>query len=228
MSQDAFKSGDDWSYSGETGPEHWHEIAPICASGVRQSPIDLDGFETADLAPLICMYDVPAQHVDNNGHCIRIFFAAGAAIEVGERRFALDHLHFHVPSEHHIEGKSFAMEAHFVHRDKAGAVAVVAVFYENGRSSRALEKIAQPLPAGKGKARDLDSRLNAAEFLPDNLDYYYYPGSLTTPPATEGVNWYLLKRPLGVSTDEANEVLHAHGGPNNRPLQARNGRKVLA
>src|SRR4030067_1265223 len=29
-----------WTYSGETGPEHWGDINPTCSAGVQQSPIN--------------------------------------------------------------------------------------------------------------------------------------------------------------------------------------------
>ena len=31
-----------WTYSGETGPEHWGDINPTCSAGVQQSPINID------------------------------------------------------------------------------------------------------------------------------------------------------------------------------------------
>ncbi|MDN5865345.1 MAG: carbonic anhydrase family protein [Gammaproteobacteria bacterium] len=228
MNKEAFKADDDWSYSGDTGPEHWSEIAPLCATGRQQSPIDLEEFIPGDLPPLHFHYDVRALCLANNGHAVQVHFEPGGAIEVGDHRFDLDHLHFHAPAEHRIQGKGYELEAHFVHKDEANATAVVALLYEDGAFNRAFAKIDRLLPANKGETHELAIRLTAAEFLPDKRDYYYYDGSLTTPPATEGIGWYILKTPLTIETSEVQGVLRADDGPNNRPLQARNGRKVLA
>lgn len=36
---------------------------------------------------------------------------------------------------------------------------------------------------------DLDSFLRSVDFR----DFYNYPGSFTTPPCTEGINWFVMK-----------------------------------
>ena len=38
--------------------------------------------------------------------------------------------------------------------------------------------------------------------MPRNKAYYNYPGSLTTPPCSEGVNWIVLKNPIEVSAEQ--------------------------
>ncbi len=223
-----FRSDDDWSYSGATGPDHWSEIAPICATGHAQSPIDLAEFTPGELPPLHFRYDVRARRLVNNGHAVQVHFEPGGAIEVDERHFTLDHLHFHAPAEHRIRGRRYAFEAHFVHRDAQERIAVVALLYEEGSASPAFANIAEQLPASAAENHELKGRFGAADFLPDNRDYYFYSGSLTTPPAIEGVGWYILKTPLTIAIDQIEKLLRADDGPNNRPLQPRYGREILA
>jgi carbonic anhydrase len=227
MTNDAFETPDDWSYAGATGPEHWSEIAPLCEYGEQQSPIDLHHFTPAKLEPLRFDYDARAERIVNNGHCIQVHFEPGAALHVGERRYALDHLHFHVPSEHCVEGHGYDMEAHFVNQDATGNVAVIALLYSNGELDPAFAKLGSRLPESANGSIQLADTLLAAEFLPDSHDYYYYVGSLTTPPATEGVAWYILKAVQSIALEEARLLLKADDGPNARPLQARNERKVF-
>jgi len=63
-----------------------------------------------------------------------------------------------------------------------------------------------------------------SDFLPPDLDYYHYEGSLTTPPCSEIVMWYLFKQPIKIPTeflsllrqieDEKNQpLLHNHRHP---------------
>lgn len=227
MTNDTFETPDDWSYAGATGPENWSEIAPLCEYGEQQSPIDLRHFTPAKLEPLRFDYDLRAERVVNNGHCIQVHFEAGAALHVGERRYVLDHLHFHVPSEHRIEGRGYEMEAHFVNQDDAGNVAVIALLYSDGELDPAFAKLGSRLPGSANESAQPAKPLLASEFLPASHDYYYYVGSLTTPPATEGVAWYVLKSIQSVALEESRLLIRADDGPNARPLQNRNERKVF-
>lgn len=52
---------------------------------------------------------------------------------LGEVKYKLIQVHFHRPSEHTIGGRSFAMEAHFVHRADGGTLAAVCVLMATGR-----------------------------------------------------------------------------------------------
>ena len=46
--------------------------------------------------------------------------------------------------------------------------------------------------------------------LPANLDYWTYPGSLTTPPLLECVTWIVLRESISVSSEQ---VSFLHKGP---------------
>ncbi len=57
-------------------------------------------------------------------------------------------------------------------------------------------------------------------------EFYYYQGSLTTPPCSEGVEWVVMKKPLTISLDSY-RALNEHMGESNREVQPLNGRKVV-
>ncbi len=218
----------EWGYAGARGPAHWASLSPRyrACEGSNQSPIDLTGFVEAGLAPLRFDYRAGGQRIVNNGHTVMLPWAQGSAIALGRRRFALLQLHFHTPSEHRIDGKAFAMEAHFVHVDD-GEMAVVAVMLEQGKANPALAAMEEALPQRAGDMRTLPAPIAATGLLPAGRGYYYVNGSLTTPPCTEGVRWLVMKQPLQASKRQLEAFARAMGGPNNRPLQPTGARLVL-
>ena len=219
-----------WAYSGHSGPEHWGELEPqfgMCAQGKNQSPVDLQAPVKAELPPLSFAYTLETREILNNGHTVQINFATGSKLAVAGRQFELKQVHFHTPSENRIEGKAFAGEAHFVHADAAGNLAVVAVMLDEGKANPALAQLLDRAPTEAGEHRALDAGRALAALLPAQKDYFEYSGSLTTPPCSEGVLWLVMKQPISISTAELETLTRAMHGPNNRPVQQLNARLVL-
>ncbi|MGF1642530.1 MAG: carbonic anhydrase [Thiotrichales bacterium] len=219
-----------WSYDGEAGPPNWATLTPKFAtcSGKNQSPINLAGLIEAELPPLELNYGSGAsKDVENNGHTIQVNFTDGNAIKLDSVWFSLQQFHFHAPSENHINGKAFPMEAHLVHKDDSGNLTVVALMFEEGEANSELEKVWAEMPANANTVIPLDSKVNVSALLPENLDYYRFNGSLTTPPCTEGVRWVVMKNPVAASEAQIEKFAHVMHHPNNRPLQATNARPVL-
>jgi carbonic anhydrase len=82
------------------------------------------------------------------------------------------------------------------------------------------------LPKGKQKEESWTIRINVAGLLPADRGYYTFPGSLTTPPCTENVTWFVLKHPVTVSAAEIEQFskLYQH---DTRPTQPLYDRVVL-
>jgi len=219
-----------WGYTGDAGPENWSKLDPAfaaCGEGRNQSPIDLGRFTKADLKPLSFEYKPGALDIINNGHAIQADYAPGSALIIQGNSFELKQFHFHSPSEHTVRGKFFPLECHLVHSDKAGNVAVVAILFEQGEANPLIAKLWEMMPAGKDKKVSLPAGLSAAGLLPSSREYYYYSGSLTTPPCSEGVRWAVLKRTVTVSTEQVAKFAGTLGFANNRPVQPVNARMVL-
>ena len=218
-----------WTYSGEGGPENWAKLSPEfgACTGKNQSPINLTGFIEAELKPIKVSYQAGGNEILNNGHTVQVNYAAGSGISVDGIQFDLKQLHFHAPSENLINGKSYPMEAHLVHADKDGNLAVVALMFKEGAENKVLAKIWPLIPKDAGEKTALPSPFDVAKLLPPNKSYYRFNGSLTTPPCTEGVRWLVMKTPVSASQEQVEAFSHVMHHPNNRPVQPVNARPVL-
>jgi carbonic anhydrase len=218
-----------WGYSGEAGPANWAKLTPdnSACTGRNQSPINLTGFIEADLKPLAFNYQAGGQEILYNGHTVQINYAAGSSLEVDGTAFNLVQFHFHAPSENHVNGKSFPLEAHLVHADKDGNLAVLAVMFEEGAENAGLAKAWAQMPQKVDEKQTLSATLDVDDIIPADRDYYRFNGSLTTPPCSEGVRWLVLKAAATASKEQIEAFAHVLHHPNNRPLQAVNARPVL-
>ena len=219
-----------WSYSGPEAPQYWGNLSDkfaSCSKGVNQSPVDLSNFIEAELTPLTIDYRTAASNIINNGHTIQVNFPAGNTLIADGHSYELKQFHFHSPSENHINGQSYPLEAHFVHVDEQGNIAVVAVMFEVGVENSSLKDIWALMPE---KAMTKNSQLSgiaATSLFPENKDHYRFNGSLTTPPCTEGVLWLVMKYPVTVSAGQVEHFGHIIELPNNRPIQNTNARTIL-
>jgi carbonic anhydrase len=216
-----------WSYEGATGPEKWGGLDAanaVCSAGSQQSPIDIAAPINARVPRLRIGWRKPPDTIVNNGHTIQLDFVEGNTLQLGDRRYALKQFHFHRPSEHLVEGKRFAMEAHFVHAGAEG-LAVIGVFMVAGKPNATFNKIVSTMPPQEGppvRAPGIDP----TRLLPARRSYYRYEGSLTTPPCSETVDWIVLAHPIAV--DEADVARFAKLYPMNaRPAQKRDRRFIL-
>jgi carbonic anhydrase len=219
-----------WSYEGEAGPDHWGALAKenaACSAGGQQSPVDIIGTTEAQLSELKFAWLKGGGRMVNNGHTIQLNVPAGSTLSVGDTRYELVQFHFPGPSEHLLEGKHFAMEAHFVHkRDGGGGLGVVGVFLVAGGSNAAFAAIAAAFPQEKGEEADAPASADPNGMLPQSLKYWKYEGSLTTPPCTEVVDWMVLTDPIRVAKADVNRF-QALFPMNARPVQPANRRFIL-
>ena len=219
----------EWGYSGDSGPEHWGALKPeysACASGKNQSPIDLNSIVEADLPPLNLHYEPATTEILNNGHTVQVNFAPGNILSVDNIHFELKQIHFHTPSENHIGGKPFPMEAHLVHADSNGQLAVIALMYVEGKENPFLATAWKAMPTTPGDKKELKAEFGAG-LLPAVHDYYRFNGSLTTPPCTEGVRWIVMSEMMEASAEQIQAFRDVMKHPNNRPIQQLNARLIL-
>ena len=223
------ESAVEWGYSGPGAPENWAALSPeyaTCTNGVQQSPIDIAGFTASETDRVVSFsYVSNAKAVRNDGKFVHVDYAPGNILTVEQRAFTLQSAHFHSPSEHRIDGVSFAAELHLVHADADGNLAVVGLLFAPGIPSPMVQEVLDAaLPAGETSSQGF--ALNASGFAPEDLGYYRYDGSKTTPPCDEPVDWYLMRGPRTISAEQVNGLLVLSGGPNNRPVQPTGNRVI--
>jgi len=260
------EQADHWLYAndGQTSANETVQEATwggLCVAGHEQSPINVVTAETnsAGSPSIQTAMDTSPTYLKTTGHGLQVFetspalhvwdplsetntsvaepAAAKGHSMIGGSKFNFYQVHWHTPSENTVDGKSYAMEAHFVHQFDDAALhgtyhrlAVIGLLYELGTDSECnvfLDKFWSMFSMTKGvsqytdtSAFDLNAKLNAhiAE------GYYHWYGSLTTPPCTEGVSWNLLKVTEKVcqrQVDTLKEALHnvQHLDFNNRVTQ---------
>ncbi len=218
-----------WSYSGANGPSHWGSEDPAfdtCSSGTRQSPIDIETAAAADLPPIEFAYKEFPLTVTDTHHTFQVNVPQGSGgITVGSDHYELVQFHFHHPSEEVVHGKRYAMVAHLVHKNDKGELAVVAVLIHQGAANAFLEPIFDNFPAEGGNSRLAGTHSDLMQFLPAKRGYYSFEGSLTTPPCSEHVRWFVLKEPVHASAHQVGQFA-ARYPHNARPVQPLNARKV--
>ncbi len=211
-----------WDYS-ENGPAHWEEFSKTCGTGHHQSPINIIPGKTIEMNhqyDLSLAEDVHATaKVIDNGHSIKVTPNKGGTITLHGEQFTLLQFHFHGKSEHTVDGKRYDMVAHMVHQNpETKQLAVVAVFFEEGENNGVLDNILGNIGG--------EIRIDPQDLLPvDTAHYYHYIGSLTTPPCSENVQWYLLKEPVKASKDQI-DAFRKYYVDNERPVQELYDREI--
>jgi carbonic anhydrase len=219
-----------WSYSGDTGPSYWESEDPAfatCGIGKRQSPIDIESTVVTDLPALRFAYKPTPLKVTDTGHTFQINAASGSGgLDVDAQHYDLVQVHFHEPSEEIVHGERYAMVAHLVHKNAKGELAVVAVLIRVGKSNPFLKPIFDNFPAKGAVEDDVPGKsIDVGSFLPAHHGYYTFDGSLTTPPCSEHVRWFVLKTPVEASQVQVDQF-KARYSHDNRPTQPLNGRTI--
>ncbi len=222
---------DNWSYGGSNGPDAWHTLSnnnALCAVGQSQSPINIEGTEPAIMHRLMPDYQVSAINLAHNRIMITMDYENGSYLRVGRKSMALNGFVFRTPAEHTIAGEQFPMSVQFVHRASNGDRAIVVSLFKEGRENRSLSELLPHLPLEPDQRnREASVLINARDLMPGDKSYYRYMGSLTTPPCSEGVSWYIYKQPIEASAEQINLIAGIVGGANARPLQRRGNRIIL-
>ena len=222
-----------WDYEGKHGALAWGKLDPAykaCSAGHEQSPIDIRGAHlNKALQPIEFHYMAGSVTLENTGHTIEVHVPPGSYIVANGVRYNLERFHFHHPSEEAVKGKLSDMVVHLVHKSADGKLAVIAVRLNVSADfpNAVLAALWQNLPKTVGTTTKITEMVNPGGLLPDDRGYWTYMGSLTVPPCTEGVRWFVLEQELSLSRDQL-RTFAAMYKVNSRPLQDLHGRRIEA
>lgn len=228
---DAHAGPPHWEYTGAAGIVQWadlHESFNTCVDGGAQSPIDVRQTVERDLLNLSLDHSPARVAMVNNGHTIQGNFINGSpgTMTHAGKVYNLLQFHFHRPSEHTVNGYQSAMEVHLVHQAGDGSLAVVGVLMEPGDSNDAFDPIWASLPGEEGASVEINSLFDVEKLLPEVQTTYRYPGSLTTPPCSEGVQWLLMSAPVEIAQSDIDTFKNLYFF-NARYTQPINGRTIV-
>lgn len=227
------QTGAPWEYTGKTGPVNWGRLDPAykaCGNGHQQSPVDIRGARlNKTLTPIEFHYLAGPVTLTNDGHTIVAQMAHGGYMVTNGVRYELESFEFHHPSEHAVKGKLTDMDVHLVHKSADGKIAIIAIRFamERGDPNAVLAALWPHLPRTAGATEKVTEYVNAGGFLPEDRGYWSYAGSLTAPPCTEGVEWFVLQQPLTISLVQLHDF-ESIFKMNSRPLQDMHGRHIGA
>ena len=214
-------------------------IQPELGHGHMQSPINIRSFKerTSNGHQITLNYKDEIKAVENLGHTVQLDFKAGSTVSYEGIKYDFKQMHFHTPSEHLVDGMTFPMEMHIVStaplKDKNSTphYLVLGILFKEGQNNKFLDEFLNKIPKTEHTlaplevgAVKLDDLLYSKE-LNDVKNFYHYPGSLTTPPYTQTVQWFVFKHIMEASPEQI-EAINAIEGNNARHIQGIFARSV--
>lgn len=222
-----------WDYRGKYGALAWGKLDPAyraCSEGHQQSPIDIRGaHRNRALKPIEFHYLAGGVTLQNEGHTIVARVHPGSYIVANGVRYDLVEYVFHHPGETAVNGRLHDMDIQFLHTSADGKLAILDVLLTEDQDApnATLATLWQHLPEALGATETVTDMVNPGGLLPADRGYWTYMGSLTTPPCTEGVRWFVLEQPITLSRDQLNAFAALYP-MNSRPLQDTHGRRIEA
>ena len=217
-----------WSYLGSQGPRYWSRLDPAyleCGAVRGQSPIDLDNTKMdPKLKPIVFRYRDSNLVTTLRGQEILATVSGDNFIEIEGDRYNLHSISIHTPSEHQLQSVPYELELQLHHRSPSGELAVIAMFVAAGGRNEDLELMLASLPKGDGDEREL-AGFPLMKLIPKKRTYFHYKGSLTTPPCTGNVAWYVFTTSIEAASRDIERAVRLVVN-NSRPLQKSAGRHI--
>lgn len=190
---------------GELGPEMWKTFAPECG-GTEQSPVNFVGDAGSDQQ--FINYEIGALKGYNAGDTLKFELPEKSltnSFTVGDKVYSLIQFHYHTPSEHAIKNNKMDMEVHFVHEAEDKSLAVKGVMYSVSNEMSGLDTSFDPLlefsQMFSNSTKETPVTIPGLTLKTQTDERAFnYAGSLTTPPCSEGLDWYVYTSKIPVSS----------------------------
>lgn len=227
-----------WDYAGNIlCPYEWSKVFKECG-GMRQSPINFNTAITDSNSSALRLdgkCDTVAFTTGDTGHQWTILNGSCNAQSYRDNcSYQLAKFHVHSPSEHTVHHARYDGELHFVHISDNSKLLVIGVFLDCSAEydNEWVQDIFEPLYGDFSDAGNVILNIHPiySTFLSANDKFYNYEGSLTTPPCSENVDWWVVKEPVKCSRRQLEKLLASqkileltNNGSNARPIQRNEG-----
>jgi carbonic anhydrase len=199
-----------------------------------QSPINILSKQTETGRHNITVnYKDEISKVDNLGHTVQLDFEEGHTITIDQKTYEFKQIHFHTPAEHLIDGITYPMEMHIVNQlsgDKP-EYAVIAFHFKMGEENKFIDEFLNLIPKEEHRSKEIETGIvKLRDLFGENpreewSSFYSYKGSLTTPPYTESVRWFVVKKIFHASPDQIKKINRVEGD-NARHIQGEYNRTI--
>jgi len=211
---------DDWNqincFKTKTGPGSNVQIPNYCKTGVNQSPENIVDWVVDWNLPELTFVDYgpnPSMTIVNNGHTIQATYTNGYYNNDRHKTFfQIAQFHFHTHSEESVRGVGDVASLHLVHAqnpapssDTMGLSVLGILFIIGPDDNNVIQPIIDALVdipmTGNTTTRPFGGFGRAFADMKGSgtNDYWNFPGSLTTPPCTENLDWTVLATPWTMS-----------------------------
>lgn len=219
------------------GPANWKLAYPKCGIAGIQSPIRLPIKPPADATEVFKRLDFDYRSgpvtLMNDGRALMALVTPGSTFRIsGEEASAatFQYATFHSPSEHVMtdaQGNDirYAAELQLHHRNTEGLITVIAILFRVNAPSPFIDKLFGKVPKTCESVTTAPVKFEDA--LPFGRTYYEYTGTLTSPPCTDSVTWYVLREQATISLQQIEKLREAMGlDPKKAPTPVASAHKI--
>lgn len=223
-----------WSYE---NTKHWETAFPACRKE-GQSPIAITTVCKSDevgctpssqpLGKHVTTSPVAGAYLSNNGHFLELVGPAHfSTVKLGNLQWSSARVQFHTPSEHTMNGQRYPAEIQIVYKPDFGDnkwTLVTSILIEEGYNKNALLSSIGfdmlNLPREEGDKMYLSDTVDLTEGLKTPLGggFAGYEGTLTSPPCTQDVLWFIAEHPIEASATQIGNLARRYPEGNSRPL----------
>ena len=209
-------------------------LIPGLAHGFLQSPINILSKQTEEGKHNITVnFKDEINEVENLGHTVQLDIKEGNTITIDQKTYEFKQIHFHTPAEHLIDGITYPMEMHIVNKTKGDKAeyAVFAFHFKMGKENKFIDEFLNLIPKDEHQSKEVVTGIvKLRDLFGENPreewnSFYSYKGSLTTPPYTESVSWFVVKKIFTASPDQIKKINLVQGS-NARFIQAEYNRTI--
>lgn len=239
---------DTTSYTYTSGGSDW---TSTCSSGSQQSPIDISSIKgTCDNTMVFDLKftttDVSATVSTTNGLSLTGGFSQLYATDVTGTLFGYNaaYMLVHSPSEHEKEDTQYDLEVQIFHtiRSEFSAdptdgrnMGAVSFLFQVNNTAGTNAFVDALIKAYSTQSTTINIQTLFDSQIQSPILYYTYKGSLTTPPCSETVNWYVLDQVFYLTSTQlatftsywSGNTSFAGGRGNNRNTQGLNERVIM-